>query len=113
MRFVVTGEWSRNRLLQTIVVLYTVYVGGLWVTNALLYFHKMSLWPSSVVEYYLGNEEKFLQPRSYQGLPPFELMLGRASAIELEYNGAPVDLQPHIRGNVARVTLGEAEQETP
>lgn len=68
MRFVVTGEWSRNRLLQTIVVLYVVYVGGLWVTNGALYFNKMSLTPSSVVEYYLGNEETFKQPRTYQGL---------------------------------------------
>lgn len=51
--------------------------------------------------------------RTYQGQPPFELMLGRASAVELEFNGAPVDLQPHIRGNVARLSLGEAEQQTP
>ena len=43
MRFVVTGEWNRNRLLQTIVVLYALYVAGLWVTNALLYFQKMCL----------------------------------------------------------------------
>ena len=68
MRFVVSGEWSRNRLLQTIIVLYVVYVGGLWVTNGALYFNKMSLTPSSVVEYYLGNEETFKQPRTYQGL---------------------------------------------
>jgi hypothetical protein len=68
LRFVVTGELSRNRLLQIIVVLYAVYVGGLWLTNALLYFHKMGLSPASVVDYYLGNEERFLQPRSYQGL---------------------------------------------
>jgi hypothetical protein len=68
LRFVVTGEWSRNRLLQTIVLLYALYVGALWVTNALLYFSKMGLAPSSVVEYYLGNEERFLSPRSYQGL---------------------------------------------
>jgi hypothetical protein len=68
VRFVVTGEWSRNRLLQTIVVLYVIYVAGLWTTNALLYFQKMSLDPASVVEYYLGNEERFLQPRSFQGL---------------------------------------------
>ncbi len=68
MRFVITGEWSRNRLLQTIVVLYVVYVGGLWLTNALLYFQKMSLYPQSVIDYYLGNEERFLQPRSMQGL---------------------------------------------
>ncbi len=68
MRFVVTGEWNRNRLLQTIVLLYALYVGALWVTNALLYFQKMGLTPASVVEYYLGSEERFLSPRSYQGL---------------------------------------------
>jgi hypothetical protein len=68
LRFVVTGEWTRNRLLQTIVVLYALYVVGLWVTNALLYFSKMGLSPDSVVAYYLGSEEQFLSPRSYQGL---------------------------------------------
>jgi len=68
VRFVITGEWNRNRLLQTIVVLYSFYVIGLWVTNALLYFNKMSLSAASVVEYYLGSEERFLSPRSYQGL---------------------------------------------
>ncbi len=68
MRWVVTGEWSRNRLLQVIVLLYAVYVGMLWVTNALLYFTKMTLAPSSVVAYYLGDPEKFTSPRTYQGL---------------------------------------------
>jgi hypothetical protein len=68
VRFVITGEWSRNRLLQTIVVLYCVYVALLWVTNAGLYFAKMGLTPSSVVDYYLGSEERFLSPRSAQGL---------------------------------------------
>lgn len=68
MRFVITGEWNRNRLLQTIVLLYSLYVGALWLTNALLYFSKMGLDPASVLEYYRGNEERFLSPRSYQGL---------------------------------------------
>jgi len=68
LRFVITGEWSRNRLLQTIVVLYAFYVAGLWLTNALLYFSKMSLTAASVVEYYLGSEDRFLSPRSYSGL---------------------------------------------
>jgi hypothetical protein len=68
VRFVVTGEWSRNRLLQAIVVLYSLYVAALWATNALLYFSKMGLTAASVVEYYLGSEERFLSPRSYQGL---------------------------------------------
>jgi len=68
MRFVITGEWSKNRLLQLIIVLFVVYVAALWLTNALLYFHKMGLTYTSVTEYYLGSEEKFLQPRSYQGM---------------------------------------------
>jgi hypothetical protein len=68
VRFVVTGEWSRNRLLQTIVALYALYVAALWLTNALLYFQKMSLSYASVVSYYRGNEELYLSPRSYQGL---------------------------------------------
>jgi hypothetical protein len=68
MRFVITGEFSRNRLLQTIIVLFVLYVGLLWISNALLYFHKMDLTYTSVVEYYLGSEEKFMQPRSYQGM---------------------------------------------
>jgi hypothetical protein len=68
LRFVITGEWTRNRLLQTIVALYSIYVAGLWVTNALLYFSKMSLTYGSVVEYYLGSEERFLEPRTYQGM---------------------------------------------
>jgi hypothetical protein len=68
MRFVITGEWKRNRLLQTIVVLYSLYVGLLWITNALLYFEKMSLRPASVVRYYLGSEAEFLPARSYAGM---------------------------------------------
>ncbi|HEV8711708.1 MAG TPA: hypothetical protein VGX03_02635 [Candidatus Binatia bacterium] len=68
MRFVITGEWSKNRLLQLIIVLFVVYVALLWLTNALLYFHKMGLTYASVTEYYLGSEEKFLPPRSYQGM---------------------------------------------
>jgi len=68
LRFVITGEWSRNRLLQTIVTLYATYVIGLWLTNGLLYFNKMSLTAASVVDYYLGSEDRFLSPRSYQGL---------------------------------------------
>lgn len=68
MRFIVTGEMDRNRLLQVIILLYALYVSGLWVTNLLLYFSKMGLGTASVVAYYLGNEEQFLAPRSYQGM---------------------------------------------
>jgi hypothetical protein len=68
LRFVITGEWHRNRLLQTIIACYAIYVAAFWLTNALLYFDKMSLAPASVVAYYLGDEAQFRPPRSYQGM---------------------------------------------
>jgi hypothetical protein len=68
MRFTITGEWRRNSLLRLIIVCFLVYSIALWVTNALLYFSKMGLTYQSVVDYYLGSEERFLQPRSVQGL---------------------------------------------
>jgi hypothetical protein len=68
MRFTITGEWKRNRLLRLIIVCFLVYGAALWATNALLYFSKMGLTYQSVVDYYLGSEERFLQPRTYQGL---------------------------------------------
>ncbi len=68
MRFTITGEWKRNSLLRLVIVSFLIYGVALWVTNALLYFNKMSLSYRSVVEYYLGSEARFLQPRSYQGL---------------------------------------------
>ncbi len=68
MRFFVTGEQRRQSLLNTIVLLFLGYIVLLWITNGLMYFHKMGLTPDSVVEYYLGSEEKFTQPKSYQSL---------------------------------------------
>jgi cytoskeleton protein RodZ len=45
--------------------------------------------------------------RQYSGPAPFRILLGRASAIDLHLDGEPVDLAPHTRGNVARMTLGQ------
>lgn len=68
MRFFVTGEQRRQRLLNTIVLLFLAYVTLLWVSNGLMYFHKMGLTASSVTDYYLGSEENFTRPKSYQSL---------------------------------------------
>jgi hypothetical protein len=65
MRFVVTGEWKQNDLLRLILAAFLIYVFIFWVTNALLYFARMNLSYASVVEFYRGHEERFLQPRSY------------------------------------------------
>jgi hypothetical protein len=68
LRFVVTGEWDRNRLLQVVVVLYCLFVALLWMTNWMLYFDSMGLTTASVVDHYLGNEEEFRAPRTYRGM---------------------------------------------
>ena len=68
MRFVVTGEWSKNSLLRLIVLFFLLYVLLFWVTSILMYFNKMGLDYNSVVEYFRGSPEQYTQPRSYQGL---------------------------------------------
>ncbi len=68
MRFVISGEWTKNSLLRLIMLFFLLYISLFWVTNLLLFFHKMSLSAQAISEYYLGSEQRYLQPRSYQGL---------------------------------------------
>jgi hypothetical protein len=68
MRFFVTGEQHRKTLLNTLILMFLGYIALLWISNGLMYFHHMDLTPKSVITYYLGSEEQFTQPRSYQGM---------------------------------------------
>ncbi len=68
MRFFVTGEQNRQLLLNSLIMMFLGYILLLWISNGLMYFHKMDLTPESVVSYYLGSEEDFTQPKSYQSL---------------------------------------------
>ena len=68
MRFFVTGEQNRQILINTLILMFLAYVVLLWVSNGLMYFHKMDLTAGSVITYYLGSEEEFTQPKSYQSL---------------------------------------------
>ena len=43
--------------------------------------------------------------RVVQGRPPFTLVIGNAQHVRLRYNDQPVDLHPHIKVEVARLTL--------
>jgi cytoskeleton protein RodZ len=44
--------------------------------------------------------------RQYGGTAPFQIMLGRASAVVLTLDGEAIDLAPYTDGDVARLTLG-------
>jgi len=68
MRYFVTGEQHRKALLNALVLMFLGYIALLWVSNGLMYFNHMNLTPDSVVLYYLGSEEQFTPPRSYQGM---------------------------------------------
>lgn len=43
--------------------------------------------------------------QTVEGRPPFQLVVGNASRVRLQYNDQPVDLRPHTRVEVARLTL--------
>jgi len=47
--------------------------------------------------------------RTYSGAAPVHMLLGRASSVEVFQNGDRINLAPHTRGNVARLTLKGAE----
>lgn len=50
----------------------------------------------------MGNAK---EPIQINGLAPFRVKIGKASAVSLFYAGKPVDLKPYTRGEVVRVTL--------
>lgn len=68
MRFFVTGEHHRKILLTACILLFLGYIVLFAVSAALMYFNHMNLAPSSVVSYFLGSEDEFRPPRSYQSL---------------------------------------------
>ena len=68
MRYFVTGEQQRKSLLNALVLMFLGYIGLLWLSNGLMYFHHMNLTSDSVITYYLGSEALFTPPRSYQGM---------------------------------------------
>lgn len=43
--------------------------------------------------------------RVVSGVPPFQLVIGNAQHVRLTYNDQPVDLRPHVKVEVARLTL--------
>lgn len=51
------------------------------------------------------------QTVTLSGIPPLKLKVGNAGHVKLEYNGQPIDLQPFVQANVARLTLPQASSE--
>ena len=43
--------------------------------------------------------------QTFEGKPPFSLIIGNAQHVRLSYDDKPVDLVPHVKVEVARFTL--------
>ena len=65
MKYMTNGGFRGHPLMRLTLSLTLVFLAGLWLTNALLYFAHMNLDPASVVRYYRGSEEAFLPARTY------------------------------------------------
>lgn len=59
-----TGGFQNHPLMRMTLAWTMVFAAGFWVTNAAMYFKRMSLTPASVQAYYLGSAEEYSQPRS-------------------------------------------------
>ena len=91
MRYVVTGEWTKNNLLRLILFFFLVFILFFWVTNWILYFQKMTLDPASVVSYFRGD------PATEFGQPPRPLgALAESSHFHLFAMGVLVMTLTHL-----------------
>lgn len=64
MKYMQSGGFQNNPLMRLTLSWTLLFAGGLWITNAAMYFQRMSLLPSSVESYYRGSAEEYSQPRS-------------------------------------------------
>ncbi|MBI4375991.1 MAG: hypothetical protein HY549_06035 [Elusimicrobia bacterium] len=78
MKHMQTGGFQSHPLMRLTLLWSLLFLAGLWITNAAMYFSRMGLTPSSVRSYYLGSAEEFSQPRSF------------ASLLEVSHNHLPI-----------------------
>lgn len=68
MKYMQQGGFERNPLMRLTLLWSLVFLAGFWITNAFMYFSRMSLTPSSVQAHYLGSEEDYSAPKSASSL---------------------------------------------
>lgn len=62
------GGFQSQPLMRLTLVLTMVFMTAFWVSNFALYLAKMDFTTQSVRNYYLGSEELFKMPRTYQSM---------------------------------------------
>ena len=68
MKYLQNGSFQNNSLMKLTLLFTLLFLTAFWVTNFALFFAKMNLTPHSVQAYYLGSEELFKMPRTYQSM---------------------------------------------
>ncbi len=68
MRFFVTGDVPRQKLINVLILMFLGYTTLLCLSNGMMYFSRMDLTPASVVAYYAGSEADFIPAKSYDSL---------------------------------------------
>lgn len=70
MKFLITGDHLEEdrRLMRLAIGISLAFLVFWWLSNIFLFVNKMGFSYSSVVEYYIGQEETFKSPVTYSGL---------------------------------------------
>lgn len=65
MKYMANGSFQSNPLMRLTLIGTLIFFAIFWVTTFVMYFSKMGLTPQSVVDYYLGSEALYTQPRTF------------------------------------------------
>ncbi len=66
MKYMQTGGFQNQPLMRLTLFFTLLLLLGFWLSNFALYFAQMNLTPQSVISFYLGSEDEYRLPRTYQ-----------------------------------------------
>jgi hypothetical protein len=61
-------KYTDVNLLKLVIFFFSLLLMGFFFTNILAFYSKMGFSLGSIKEYYLGNPEKFLKPKTFEGM---------------------------------------------
>jgi hypothetical protein len=61
-------KYTNVNLLKLVIFFFSLLLIGFFFTNLLAFYSKMGFSLGSIKEYYLGNPEKFLKPKTFEGM---------------------------------------------
>jgi len=66
MKYMQNGGLQSQPLMRLTLLFTLLLLAAFWVSNFAIYFAQMNFTPQSVVKYYLGVEDEYRLPRTYQ-----------------------------------------------